>query len=434
MNISNIGTFYFLSLGILFVLCCLLVYHFKRRLDLFEQKNDTIFEIVNNVLSEISSIKQKQNVLFMLAKSMPSTEGGAVEKEPSASTPVDLCTRVIETNIPDNIKDRKKEGDETEEEDVNEDEDEGEEEDYDEDDYEEEEDNEDAGEDASGEDNEDADNDNAINHMIHKYINYHPDTVVSSNIKKIKVVDDDEKIIDLTNNDNDSEETNEMSFTSHFSGYYEKNGSQNDPHNHMLDIDMRILNLHSLHQLHSNMFHNNSQPDLNIQILNDAKDLNNIVEILDDDGEDIYKDMPELESVEDNSFLTSVDYLGNSREAVEVDIDESNPIEYLDDSPAPNQDTTNVKEETVPVQTKEEPSEVVEIDVPEPVIDKLPATEPTDETISEDGFNFKKSEKLGGYRKLSVQALRELVVSKGLIQDASKLKKGEILMFLQNAL
>lgn len=426
MNISNIGTFYFLSLGILFVLCCLLVYHFKRRLDLFEQKNDTIFEIVNNVLSEISSIKQKQNVLFMLAKSMPSTEGGAVEEEPSASTPVDLCTRVIETNIFDNGKNKKKhvneedeEGDEENDEDNEEgdedeiekeegDEDEKEEEDYDEDDYEEDED----------EDEDNGNDEDALNHMIHKYINYHPDTLVSSNIKKIKVVDDDEKIIDLTNNDNDSEETNEMSFTTHFSGYYEKNGSQNESHNHMLDIDMRILNLHSLHQLHSNMFHNNSQPDLNIQILNDAKDLNNIVEILDDD-----EDMPELESVEDNP-----------REAAEVDIDESNPIEYLDDTPAttpaPKQDNTNVKEETDPVQTKE----VVEIDLPEPVIDKLPATEPTDETISEDGFNFKKSEKLGGYRKLSVQALRELVVSKGLIQDASKLKKGEILMLLQNAL
>ncbi len=68
MDIFNLGTFFFLSLGITFILCCLLVYHFKRRLDLFEQKNDTIFEIVNNVLSEISNIKQKQNVLFMLVK------------------------------------------------------------------------------------------------------------------------------------------------------------------------------------------------------------------------------------------------------------------------------------------------------------------------------------------------------------------------------
>ena len=96
-----IETFFFLTLGITFGLIILLVYHFKRRLDLFEQKNDTIFEIVNNVLLEISSIKQKQNVLFMLAKSMPQTEvktmsGGTGEKE----TPLnDASTKVVETNI-----------------------------------------------------------------------------------------------------------------------------------------------------------------------------------------------------------------------------------------------------------------------------------------------------------------------------------------------
>ena len=72
MNIFNIGTFFFLSLGITFVLCCLLVYHFKRQIDLFDQKNDTIFEIVNNILPEISNIKQNQNVLFMLMKNKDS--------------------------------------------------------------------------------------------------------------------------------------------------------------------------------------------------------------------------------------------------------------------------------------------------------------------------------------------------------------------------
>lgn len=438
MNISNIGTFYFLSLGILFVLCCLLVYHFKRRLDLFEQKNDTIFEIVNNVLAEISSIKQKQNVLFMLAKSTPPpTEGGAVEKDllpiDDSSKQVNICTRVVETNIHKNVigKEKKKNVDEDAYENYD-----------DEENYEEEEEEEedaDENEEDNGDEDEDEDEDgNEMNDMIHKFINYHTDSVGSNNIKKIKVVDDDEKIIDLTNNDN--EETNQMSFTSHFNGYYEKNGSnnglQNDSHNHMLDIDMSILNLHSLHQLHSNIFQNNSQPDLNIQILNDVdqvKDLDNIVEVLDED-EEIYKDMPELESIEDNTFLTSIDSSEKTIEVAKVDIDESVPVEYLDDAPTHVQNAANTKKEADTIQTNEQSSEEVEIDVQEPSVDKLPTTEPTDETISEDGFNFKKSEKLGRYRKLSVQALRELVVSNGVIQDASKLKKGEILMLLQNSL
>jgi hypothetical protein len=55
-----IETFFFLSLGITFVLILLLVYHFKQRLTTLENKCDTVFEIISNLVKEVSNIKQVQ--------------------------------------------------------------------------------------------------------------------------------------------------------------------------------------------------------------------------------------------------------------------------------------------------------------------------------------------------------------------------------------
>ncbi len=50
-------TFFFLSLGISFILILLLVHHFKKRLNLLEQKCDTMFDIIQNVAKELKQIK-----------------------------------------------------------------------------------------------------------------------------------------------------------------------------------------------------------------------------------------------------------------------------------------------------------------------------------------------------------------------------------------
>jgi hypothetical protein len=50
-------TFFFVSLGITFVLILLLVYHFKQRIFTLEQKTDTMFEIINNIVKELSNLK-----------------------------------------------------------------------------------------------------------------------------------------------------------------------------------------------------------------------------------------------------------------------------------------------------------------------------------------------------------------------------------------
>ena len=50
-------SFFILSLGITFVLVLFLVYHFKQRLAILENKCDTMFEIINNVVSELGNIR-----------------------------------------------------------------------------------------------------------------------------------------------------------------------------------------------------------------------------------------------------------------------------------------------------------------------------------------------------------------------------------------
>lgn len=55
---SFMETSFFFTLGISFLLILLLVYHFKQRLVLTEQKQDTMFEIINNLVQEITQVKQ----------------------------------------------------------------------------------------------------------------------------------------------------------------------------------------------------------------------------------------------------------------------------------------------------------------------------------------------------------------------------------------
>jgi len=50
-------TFFFISLGITFILILLLVYHFKQRLSTLETKSDTMFDIMNNIVKEMGVIK-----------------------------------------------------------------------------------------------------------------------------------------------------------------------------------------------------------------------------------------------------------------------------------------------------------------------------------------------------------------------------------------
>lgn len=58
-----IESVFFISLGITFILILLLVYHFKQRVSSIEQKCDTMFELINNVVSEMNVQRSMMNQL-----------------------------------------------------------------------------------------------------------------------------------------------------------------------------------------------------------------------------------------------------------------------------------------------------------------------------------------------------------------------------------
>jgi hypothetical protein len=58
--INFVETFFFISLGITFILILLLVHHFKQRIVSLEQKYDTTFEIINNIVKEMGNIRNMQ--------------------------------------------------------------------------------------------------------------------------------------------------------------------------------------------------------------------------------------------------------------------------------------------------------------------------------------------------------------------------------------
>jgi hypothetical protein len=250
--------------------------------------------------------------------------------------------------------------------------------------------------------------------MFNTTIGFNSDSDFPSEIKKIKVIDDEENIIDLTNegdfptddriflngmkeNGENEEYDNAHPYqtTLSFNSFFPQINEHYEMNNEVLDIDMRILNLHSLHELHPNerVAGANSEDD-------DWIFKNKIVEVLEDEDE-TYDDMPALEPVEDvrrvEHYLDDISLKVNATNTADVqditDISLNSSIEE------------DVKEGQVPPITELE--------------GKITAV-----------ANTKESEKMGGYRKLSVQTLRELAVSKGLVQDASKLKKGELLNIL----
>lgn len=69
MRIFNmLESLLFLTLGVSCVLLLMLIYHFKQRLTKLEQNNETMFDILNNMVCELSEIKQ-QNLPISLGPS-----------------------------------------------------------------------------------------------------------------------------------------------------------------------------------------------------------------------------------------------------------------------------------------------------------------------------------------------------------------------------
>jgi hypothetical protein len=247
-------------------------------------------------------------------------------------------------------------------------------------------------------------------------------------------------------------------------GMTENETEENEMRDSTLEIDMKLMNLQSLHQLHSHSLHSEEsehrprdslrqffhsrlfashiEPDdaeLDIRVLNNMEDVKSlgIVEVLDDD-EDDYKDMPSLEPVDITPVYTEINTQKNT-ELHEETIKE--PQEETIKEPQEETITELHEDINMDIDTNINLDEEVKDGDKIILLDDIQTIHPTEpieevsSVISEDVPTYKKneakeSEKMGGYRKLSVQTLRELVVSKGIVQDASRLKKGELLNLL----
>jgi flagellar biosynthesis GTPase FlhF len=125
-------TFFFISLGITFILILLLVYHFKQRILAVEQKGDTLFEIINNLIMETSSLKQYVRSLPMFFN-----RGGSMEPPQNTvmgpqNTPFQMHQhRPLQENEEDDEEEDDEEEDDEEEDDEEDEEDEDDEEEED---------------------------------------------------------------------------------------------------------------------------------------------------------------------------------------------------------------------------------------------------------------------------------------------------------------
>ena len=91
---------FFVTLGISCVLLMLLIYHFKQRLTKLEQSSETMFELLNNIVSELSGIKQT-----VINEQNPNAAGYPMMMHPTHKIPVTLSDNESEENsLPDLIE------------------------------------------------------------------------------------------------------------------------------------------------------------------------------------------------------------------------------------------------------------------------------------------------------------------------------------------
>lgn len=99
MGVFNfIETFFFISLGITFVLILLLVYHFKQRLNSIEQKSNTMFEIINNIVQEITSVKQFVQSRFTVPMSSGQMSSGQMPSSKINLESIPECVPISQIN------------------------------------------------------------------------------------------------------------------------------------------------------------------------------------------------------------------------------------------------------------------------------------------------------------------------------------------------
>lgn len=92
MAFSFMETSFVISLGITFVLLLLLIYHFKQRLTVTESKQDTMFEIINNLAQELSNIKMSLSLMNRPSTPYPHN----VSNEPVSNENVKIYEQMVD--------------------------------------------------------------------------------------------------------------------------------------------------------------------------------------------------------------------------------------------------------------------------------------------------------------------------------------------------
>lgn len=184
----------------------------------------------------------------------------------------------------------------------------------------------------------------------------------------------------------------------------------------------------------------NSKNEIHIfnnSLLSKGPDLN-LIEVSDDDSEEEDDDSVSNDSVSDDSVSDdsiSNDSVSNDSEddSSEPDLDEEEQIQtlnlgdFVEEEMKLSDDKDNIKsihlEEPIDLQTTflSPPSDSIN-DLKTIIISEIDAT---DIDVSDDIKNSKPD-----FKKMNLNKLREVVVEKNLVQDASKLKKNELLKLL----
>jgi len=76
-------TLFFISLAITFVLIIMLVYHFKGRLVVLEQKTNTMFEILSSMIKEMKDIRESCSVVSDKIDTLERSNNESVKVEPN---------------------------------------------------------------------------------------------------------------------------------------------------------------------------------------------------------------------------------------------------------------------------------------------------------------------------------------------------------------
>ncbi len=313
-----IETFFFISLGITFVLILLLVYHVKQRISTLEQKSDTMFEIITNIVQEVTVVKNmSMNQAQMRPPPPPPPYNGEQDQNWFTHQPSVMQEQFIDKpmfgihrpdfNVPlSNLKQNNDDDDD---------------------------------EDSDDEDSDDEDS-------------------------------DDEDSDDEDSDDSDDEDSDE-----------EEDSDNSDDEDKPAQNNIKIINL------------NATEPNLE-SVLIQASELTNL---------DMNSDLPENE-IDIDSILESTNI-----QNIEVLSEESRRIS--DDS-APSSDDSMVI--------------VNGSSAPTIHVNKLNESNANNSETP----NKERSATSDIYRKMSISALKALVVSKGLATDTSKMKKPDIIALL----